>query len=102
MNDAAILPAIQSAAKVFLYGPFGAGKTTLAVERVRWLLRQERVRGDSILVLVPQRTLAEPFYAALRGPDARPGAAGGDHDLCQPRPAERRALLAAARPHGRL
>ncbi|MFN8467625.1 MAG: AAA family ATPase [Caldilineaceae bacterium] len=73
MIDAAILPAIQSAAKVFLYGPFGGGKTTLAVERVRWLLRQERVRGDSILVLVPQRTLAEPFYAALRGPDARPG-----------------------------
>jgi hypothetical protein len=73
MIDAAILPAIQSAAKVFLYGPFGAGKTTLAVERVRWLLRQERVRGDSILVLVPQRTLAEPFYAALRGADTRPG-----------------------------
>ncbi len=73
-TDSTILPAIQSTAKVYLYGPFGAGKTTLAVERVRWLLRQERVRGDSILVLVPQRTLAEPFYQALRGSDARPGA----------------------------
>ena len=72
--DSTILTAIQSTAKVYLYGPFGAGKTTLAVERVRWLLRQERVRGDSILVLVPQRTLAEPFYQALRGSDARPGA----------------------------
>lgn len=73
MEDSAILPAIQSTAKVFLHGPFGAGKTTLAIERVRWLLRQERVRGDAILVLVPQRTLAEPYYEALRGPDAPPG-----------------------------
>ncbi len=74
VDDSAILPAIQSSAKVFLHGPFGTGKTTLAIERVQWLLRQERVRGDSILVLVPQRTLAEPYYAALRGADARPGA----------------------------
>jgi hypothetical protein len=72
-NDAAILPAFQSTAKVLLHGPFGAGKTTLAVERVRWLLRQERIRGDQILILVPQRTLAEPYLGALRGPDAPPG-----------------------------
>jgi hypothetical protein len=72
-TDSAIVPAIQSTAKVFLHGPFGAGKTTLAVERVRWLLRQERIRGDSILVLVPQRTLADPFHQALRGPDAPSG-----------------------------
>lgn len=74
MSDSpVILPAIQSTAKVFLHGPFGAGKTTLALERVRWLLRQERVRGDAILMLVPQRTLAEPYHRALRGPDAPPG-----------------------------
>lgn len=72
-DNSTILPALQSTAKVFLQGPFGAGKTTQAVARVRWLLRQERVRGDSILVLVPQRTLAEPYYAALTGPDAPPG-----------------------------
>ena len=68
-----ILPAIQSTAKVFLHGPFGGGKTTQAIERVRWLLRQERVRGDAILVLVPQRTLADPYIKALRGADAPPG-----------------------------
>lgn len=62
-----ILPAIHARAKVFLSGPFGSGKTALAVERVRWLLRQERVRGDDILVLTPQRTLAEPYHAALTG-----------------------------------
>ncbi len=73
MDNSAILPVIQSTAKVFLHGPFGSGKTTLAIERVRWLLRQERVRGDAILVLVPQRTLAEPYHSALRGADALPG-----------------------------
>jgi len=64
-----ILPAIQSTTKLFLSGPFGAGKSTLAIQRIRWLLQQERVRGDDILVIVPQRTLAEPYYAALRGSD---------------------------------
>ncbi len=59
--------------KVYLHGPFGAGKTTAALERIRWLLGQERVRGDEILVLVPQRTLAHPYEQALRGPDMPPG-----------------------------
>jgi hypothetical protein len=69
----AILPAIQAKTKLYLHGPYGSGKTGLAIERVRWLLRQERVRGDDILVLVPQRTVALPYLAALRGPDAPPG-----------------------------
>ncbi len=59
--------------KAYLHGPFGAGKTTAALERVRWLLAQERIRGDDILVMVPQRTLARPYYQALRGPDVPPG-----------------------------
>lgn len=67
MTDA-ILPLIQSKHKLFLSGPFGSGKTTLALERIRWLLRQERVRGDDILLLTPQRTVAEPYYQALRSP----------------------------------
>lgn len=61
-----ILPAIQSLNKLFLAGPFGSGKTTLAIERIRWLLRRERTRGDDILVLTAQRTLAEPYQRALR------------------------------------
>ncbi|MBW7883959.1 MAG: AAA family ATPase [Caldilineaceae bacterium] len=74
MSDSeAILPFIRSTAKVFLHGPYGCGKTSLAVERIRWLLSQERIRGDDILVLVPQRTLAEPFRAALRAADVPPG-----------------------------
>lgn len=69
-----ILPAIQSATKLFLTGPYGSGKTEAGVERLRWLLRQERVRGDDILILVPQRTLGEPYRQALRGARAPIGA----------------------------
>ncbi|MEZ4734716.1 MAG: AAA family ATPase [Caldilineaceae bacterium] len=69
-----ILPLIQSKHKLFLTGPFGSGKTTLALARIRWLLRQERVRGDDILVLTPQRTVAEPYYQALRNPALPAGA----------------------------
>ncbi|GIV77463.1 MAG: hypothetical protein KatS3mg050_1857 [Litorilinea sp.] len=68
-----IVPVIQSANKLFLSGPFGSGKTTLAIQRIQWLLRQERVRGDDILVLVPQRTLAQPYYQALRQAHIPPG-----------------------------
>ncbi len=57
-----IVPGLRSRNKLYLSGPFGAGKTTLAVERLRYLLEQERIRGDDILVLVPQRS----FRAALR------------------------------------
>lgn len=69
----AILPAIHSTTKLFLSGPFGSGKTELAIERLRWLLGRERVRGDDILLLVPQRTVSEPYQRALRGIGAPAG-----------------------------
>ena len=68
-----IRDAIQSFTKLHLAGPFGSGKTTLAIERVRWLLGQERIRGDDIIVLTPQRTLAQPYHEALRQADLPPG-----------------------------
>ena len=58
----------------FLYGPAGTGKTTAAVARLLHLLDAENVPGSEILVLVPQRTLALPFYDALNAPDRPPGA----------------------------
>ena len=68
-----ILPIIRSTDKVFLSGPFGSGKTQLAIERIAWLLRQERIRGDDLLVLVPQRTLAARYYASLSQTSLPPG-----------------------------
>ena len=50
--------------KLFLEGPAGAGKTTLAVRRLLHLL-QSGVPARSILVWVPQRVLAGPYYDAL-------------------------------------
>ncbi|GAB4541775.1 MAG: recombinase family protein [Anaerolineae bacterium] len=61
-------------AKIFLSGPAGSGKTTLALERLRWLVRQG-MPATSILVLVPQRTLAVPYYDLLRSAGLGPAAA---------------------------
>ena len=59
---------------LFVTGPAGSGKTTAAVERMRRLL-QDGVRADSVLVLLPQRTLAGPYRQALRDPALAAGAA---------------------------
>lgn len=66
-------PAIRARNRLYLSGPFGGGKTSAALARIRWLLAQERIRGDDILVLVPQRSLGRPYHEALRGPDIPPG-----------------------------
>jgi hypothetical protein len=52
-------------------GPFGVGKTSFAIETLfAWL--NDGVPPENILVMVPQRTLAEPYWAALRGADYGP------------------------------
>jgi hypothetical protein len=54
-------------------GPFGAGKTSFAIETLfTWL--QAGVPAESILVMVPQRTLARRYLLALR--DVQRGPAG--------------------------
>jgi len=59
-------------AKVFLSGPTGCGKTTVGVERMKYLLKQG-IHADSLLILTPQRTLQEPYLASLHGPETAPG-----------------------------
>jgi hypothetical protein len=59
-------------AMIFLEGPTGSGKTTAGVERLLHLMAQG-VPGSSILLLVPQRTLAGPYYEALRTPGVQAG-----------------------------
>jgi hypothetical protein len=58
--------------KIFLEGPYGSGKTVAGVERLLYLMAKG-VRGDSILVIVPQRTLAAPYYQALGTPGVTAG-----------------------------
>ena len=60
--------------KIFVSGPFGTGKTSAGVERMRFLLSQG-VPADSILMLAPQRTMQEPFLDLLYSPER---AAGGE------------------------
>ena len=57
---------------IFLSGPPGCGKTTLAVRRLDYLL-QQGIPAEQILVLVPQRTLATPYYQALRRAESPAG-----------------------------
>lgn len=60
--------------KLFVAGPFGTGKTTAGVERMRYLLAQG-VPADTILMLTPQRTMQEPFLDLLYSPER---VAGGE------------------------
>src|SRR5215207_5694961 len=60
--------------KLFVSGPMGTGKTTAAVERMRYLLAQG-VPGESILMLAAQRSVQEPYLDLLYSPDR---AAGGE------------------------
>lgn len=54
-------------------GAAGTGKTTAGVERLRHLIAQG-IPSREILVLVPQKTLAIPYYAVLNSPDMPAGA----------------------------
>lgn len=58
---------------LYLEGPAGCGKTTTAIARLNHLL-EIGVRGDEILILVPQRTLAKCYQQFLYSfKDARGG-----------------------------
>ena len=58
--------------RIFLEGPAGSGKTTAAIARMRHLLALG-VPGQTLLVLVPQLTLAGPYLEAVRSPDLPAG-----------------------------
>jgi hypothetical protein len=58
--------------KVFLSGPAGSGKTTVGIERLKFLL-QEGVPAGEILVLTPQRSLQDKFLSAITSPERPPG-----------------------------
>jgi len=57
---------------LLLTGPAGTGKSTAAALRLQHLV-ESGVPGESILVLVPQRSLANPYYAQAHSPSFPPG-----------------------------
>lgn len=59
--------------KIFLSGAFGVGKTTCGVWRMRQLI-EAGVPAHAILVLTPQRRLAQPYLAEQRNPRRKAGA----------------------------
>ncbi len=61
------------AGRIFLRGIAGTGKSTTGVQRMRYLL-EKGIPGHSILVLVPQKRLAQPYYAEIRNPYRSPAA----------------------------
>ncbi|HET7144927.1 MAG TPA: UvrD-helicase domain-containing protein, partial [Anaerolineales bacterium] len=58
--------------RLFVSGRAGTGKTTVGVERMRFLLEQG-IPADSILMLTPQRTMQEPYLELLYSPERRAG-----------------------------
>ncbi len=55
--------------RIFLHGPAGSGKTTWAVQHVLGLL-EAGIPAERILVLVPQRTLGQPYSLAIKANEA--------------------------------
>lgn len=66
--------------KIFLEGPDGSGKTTAGVARLLGLL-ERGVPGASVLLLVPQRSLGQPYLHALRTASLPPGSPVALHTL---------------------
>ncbi len=58
---------------VFLKGPAGTGKTSVALQHVVKLI-QSGTSANQILILVPQRTLANAYYDLIQSPDFPAGA----------------------------
>lgn len=57
---------------VMLSGIAGSGKTTAAIHHIHNLVKSG-ISADQILVLVPQRTLAAPYYTLIQSREFPPG-----------------------------
>ena len=70
-NSQANLVELPIDRKIFLEGNSGCGKTTAAVGRLSGIL-ETTSQGSEILVLIPTRTLAKPYYAIHSSKGIRP------------------------------
>src|SRR5436190_17978566 len=62
----------STSSRIFLRGPVGTGKTTAAVERMKFLL-ENGIPAAEILMLTPQRTLQDPYLEVIRSTETGPG-----------------------------
>lgn len=58
--------------KLFIEGYAGTGKTTAGAARLKYLI-ESGIPGNEILLLIPQRTLAAPYYDLLHSSDLSGG-----------------------------
>lgn len=58
--------------KIFLQGEPGSGKTTAGLARLAYLL-ENGIPAEQILILLPQRTLAKPYYDYISRTPLPPG-----------------------------
>lgn len=63
---------MPTAGSCFLEGPAGTGKTTTAVQRLLHMIHSG-IPTESILIVVPQRTLGAPYSHLLRQPELPAG-----------------------------
>jgi hypothetical protein len=59
--------------KIFLRGPAGCGKTTVGLAWLETCIKS-KISAEKILILVPQRTLATPFYKYIHDGEFKSGA----------------------------
>lgn len=64
---------VRSFESLYIAGPFGAGKSTLALERVQWLLGEGGASGDQVIVIVPQAINFAFYREVLASSTSRPG-----------------------------
>jgi superfamily I DNA/RNA helicase len=57
---------------LWVSGPAGSGKTTASTMRLLAMVKQG-IPADEILILLPQRTLAQPYSSLLASPEFPPG-----------------------------
>lgn len=67
-DDQAAIVHLPLQSHISLQGTAGSGKTTAGVQRMLQLVASG-FAADSILILVPQRSLAQPYYSIIHTPD---------------------------------
>ncbi len=67
LPDQTRLLKIPAGSSIFIEGHAGSGKTTAGVQHLRKLI-ESGISGDEIVLIVPQRNLASPYYSLIEQP----------------------------------